>query len=354
MNGGRPLMFLVPLFSMIILQASAVVDCGSETVADGCRNQSEAFKLKLIAIPAILVTSMVGVSLPILARSVPSLHPDRDVFLVIKCFASGVILATGCMHVLPDSMDSLGSDCLPEKPWKKFPFSALVFMLSALFTLAIDSFAMSFYKRRVLARKGDHGRGGAGLDVVGHRGHGHGHGRVVGFGTLDGGGASSDHQLIRYRIVAQVLEVGIVVHSVVIGVSYRTSESVCTLRPLLIALCFRQFFEGMGLGGSILQADYGAWVTSIMVAFFSITTPSGIALGMALSKVYSESSPTALIMVGLLDTCSAGLLEYTALVDLLAANFLSNRMHRSLRLHALALLDVLLGAGFMALVALWA
>lgn len=51
----------------------------------------------------------------------------------------------------------------------------------------------------------------------------------------------------------QVLEFGIVVHSVVIGLSMGASENPCTIRPLVAALCFHQMFEGMGLGGCILQ-----------------------------------------------------------------------------------------------------
>jgi len=51
----------------------------------------------------------------------------------------------------------------------------------------------------------------------------------------------------------QVLELGIVVHSVVIGLSLGASENHCTIRPLIAALCFHQLFEGMGLGGCILQ-----------------------------------------------------------------------------------------------------
>lgn len=43
------------------------------------------------------------------------------------------------------------------------------------------------------------------------------------------------------------------VHSVIIGVSLGASESVDTIKPLLAALSFHQFFEGMGLGGCISQ-----------------------------------------------------------------------------------------------------
>ncbi|GJS86951.1 Fe(2+) transport protein 1-like protein [Tanacetum coccineum] len=50
----------------------------------------------------------------------------------------------------------------------------------------------------------------------------------------------NDHasQLRRYHMVAQVLELGIIVHSVVIGLSMDASDNMCTIRPLMAALCF--------------------------------------------------------------------------------------------------------------------
>ncbi|KAK4440353.1 Fe(2+) transport protein 1 [Sesamum alatum] len=53
------------------------------------------------------------------------------------------------------------------------------------------------------------------------------------------------------------------------------SDNPCTIRPLVAALCFHQLFEGMGLGGCILQAEYEMRMKAIMVFFFSATTPFG-------------------------------------------------------------------------------
>ena len=53
--------------------------------------------------------------------------------------------------------------------------------------------------------------------------------------------------------VLKVLELGIIVHSVIIGMSVGASESPSTIRPLVAALTFHQFFEGIGLGGCIVQ-----------------------------------------------------------------------------------------------------
>lgn len=54
-------------------------------------------------------------------------------------------------------------------------------------------------------------------------------------------------------MIVQVLELGILVHSVIIGVSLGASLRPSSIRPLVGALSFHQFFEGIGLGGCIVQ-----------------------------------------------------------------------------------------------------
>lgn len=148
----------VPVFIFLILVSLASPSlAGSETDTPAhcamtkeegkCHDKGESLKLKLIAIITILVASMIGVCLPMFSRSIPALRPDRNLFVLVKAFSSGVILATGYMHVLPDSFDCLTSECLPEDPWRKFPFTTFVAMLSAVATMMVDSFSMSLYKR---------------------------------------------------------------------------------------------------------------------------------------------------------------------------------------------------------------
>lgn len=102
------------------------------------------------------------------------------------------------------------------------------------------------------------------------------------------------------------------------------------------------------------QAEYKWKMKAIMIVFFSVTTPLGIVLGIGLSNVYSENSPTALIVVGLLNACSAGLLNYMALVDLLGSDFMGHKLQNNLKLQGWAYFAVLLGAGGMSLMAKWA
>ncbi|XP_006362611.1 fe(2+) transport protein 1-like isoform X1 [Solanum tuberosum] len=327
-NFNHIVIFFV-LISILVPQVSSVVeDCGPEQ-DNSCVDKSKALPLKIIAIISILITSIIGVWLPLVTRSIPALSPDRSLFVIVKAFASGIILGTGFMHVLPDSFDMLSSSCLKENPWHKFPFTGFVAMLSAIVTMAIDSISTSLYSKKH--------RGGVVNPEIGQR------------VDLEMGA-----KLLRYRVIAMVLELGIIVHSIVIGISLGASNNTCTIKGLVAALCFHQMFEGMGLGGCILQAEYKLLEKAMMAFFFSVTTPFGIAIGIALSNTYRENSPRALIIVGLLNASSAGLLIYMALVDLLAADFMGDKLQGSVKLQIKSYMAVLLGAGGMSLMAKWA
>ncbi|KAH0941406.1 hypothetical protein HID58_001043 [Brassica napus] len=326
------LVFIFVSFTISPATSTAPEDCASES-ANPCVDKAKALPLKIIAIAAILVASMIGVGAPLFSRNVPFLQPDGNIFTIVKCFASGIILGTGFMHVLPDSFEMLSSQCLKENPWHKFPFSGFLAMLSGLITLVIDSMATSIYTRKNA------------VGIIPH-GHGHGPGNDVTLPTKDGD--SADAQLLRYRVIAMVLELGIIVHSVVIGLSLGATSDTCTIKGLIAALCFHQMFEGMGLGGCILQAEYTNLNKFLMAFFFAITTPFGIALGIALSTIYRDNSPSALITVGLLNACSAGLLIYMALVDLLAAEFMGPKLQGSIKMQIKCFIAALLGCEKMA------
>ncbi|CAN1327856.1 Zinc transporter 1 [Linum perenne] len=295
---------------------------------------------KLVAICSILIASAIG-----------------KLFFLIKAFAAGVILATGFVHILPDAFESLSSPCLSENPWSRFPFPGFVAMVSAVITMIIDTLATSYFKgeqfregKGVLPRSGSSGdletNGGGGGDVNVHHHH-HTH-------ATGSHGHSHDSDLLRHRVVSQVLELGIVVHSVIIGISLGASGSTKTIKPLVAALTFHQFFEGLGLGACLSQASFRFRVASMMVAFFSFTTPIGIAAGICIARIYSESSQTTLVVGGLMNSASAGILIYMALVDLLAQDFGSPRLIGNLRLQLGGYVSLLLGMLCMSSLAGWA
>ncbi|KAJ0960060.1 hypothetical protein J5N97_000175 [Dioscorea zingiberensis] len=347
--------FFFFLFALFLLPLLAHADCDCSVDEEG-RDKSKAQPLKIVAVFSILIAGAIGVCLPILSKWIPTISPEKDLFFIIKAFAAGVILATGFIHILPDAFENLTSPCLKDNPWHNFPFAGLAAMVAAIGTLMVDTMATSYYARSstvektavVLDEFKSVDEGGVAVDMRAHTHATHGHAH---------GPAFSDHtssDLIRHRIISQVLELGIVVHSVIIGISLGASESPSTIRPLVAALSFHQFFEGMGLGGCIVQAKFAVKSMATMVLFFSLTTPVGIAIGMGISSVYDENSPTALIVEGILNSAAAGILIYMALVDLLAADFMNPRVQNKFKLQVGINISLLIGAGLMSLLAKWA
>ncbi|XP_047307441.1 zinc transporter 4, chloroplastic-like [Impatiens glandulifera] len=379
--------------------------CGSGTDLDieSCRDESAAFILKLVAITSILIAGIVGISIPLVAgrKRNSFLGTDSNLFVVAKAFAAGVILATGFVHMLPDGTSALTDSCLPEYPWSKFPFSGFIAMMAALATLLADFLGTQYYERKQEMQReaqqisrvesieavsdSDSGivevkenlkvsTGGEdeGMHIVGIHAHAahhrHNHNNPDGHGICEGNskdthshghshkfalGDSEDGGL-RHVVVSQVLELGIVSHSIIIGLSLGVSQSPCTIRPLIGALSFHQFFEGFALGGCISEARFKNLKSTIMACFFALTTPSGIALGLGIAKSYNNNSPRALIVEGILDSISAGILVYMSLVDLIAADFMSKRMSCNVRLQIGSYFALFLGASLMSSLALWA
>ncbi|XP_043690221.1 zinc transporter 1-like isoform X1 [Telopea speciosissima] len=345
---------LTILSLLLLLPVLVSCDCKCDAAEDKRHNKAEALKYKIGAIASILIASGIGVCIPILANKFQVFRPENDVFFIIKAFAAGVILSTGFVHILPDGFDKLRSPCLNQNVWK-FPFTGFIAMMSAIGTLMVDTFATIFYKRLhfnkaqpVTEDEEKAGEHSDHLHVHTHAINGHSHGST----SVSEGSVRSE--LIRHRIVSQVLELGIVVHSLIIGVSLGASRNPQTIKPLFVALTFHQFFEGMGLGGCISQARFGSRPVAAMALFFSLTTPVGIILGIGITNTYNENSLKALVIEGVLDSAAAGILIYMALVDLLAADFMNSRMQNNWRLQFGANISLLLGTGCMSILAKWA
>ncbi|CAK8569848.1 unnamed protein product [Lathyrus sativus] len=360
-----------------------------------CRDESTALILKFVAMASILVAGFSGIAIPLLGNRRGLLRGDGEILPAAKAFAAGVILATGFVHMLKDAWEALNHSCLTSysRVWSKFPFAGFFAMVAALFTLLVDFVGTQYYERKqgggvaaehgevvggvdeleeellgsgIVEVKEESSSGGGGMHIVGMHAHAshhrhshqnhhdddelqHGHGHSRSFGENDEVEGS-----IRHVVVSQVLELGIVSHSMIIGLSLGVSQSPCTMRPLIAALSFHQFFEGFALGGCISEAKFKTSSATIMACFFALTTPLGVAIGTLVASNFNPYSPGALITEGILDSFSAGILVYMALVDLIAADFLSKRMRCSFRLQILCFCLLFLGAGFMSSLALWA
>lgn len=102
-----------------------------------------------------------------------------------------------------------------------------------------------------------------------------------------------------------------------------------------------------------MQARFKNGAIAMMLIFFSLTTPIGIALGMSISKIYNEKSQKAVVVEGMLNSLSAGILIYMSLVDLLAPDFMNPRMQSNIKLQLRSNVSLLIGAASMSLLAGW-
>ncbi|GKT51362.1 zinc-regulated transporter 3 [Colletotrichum spaethianum] len=116
-----------------------------------------------------------------------------------------------------------------------------------------------------------------------------------------------------------MLEVGILFHSVFIGMTLSVSVG-HEFVILLIAIAFHQTFEGLALGSRIASIDWpkGSLQPWMMALAYGCTTPIGQAIGLATHRLYSPNSEFGLILVGTMNALSSGLLVFAALIELLA------------------------------------
>ncbi|OQE47177.1 hypothetical protein PENCOP_c001G03300 [Penicillium coprophilum] len=154
-----------------------------------------------------------------------------------------------------------------------------------------------------------------------------------------------------------LLEMGILFHSVFIGMSLSVSVG-SEFVILLIAIVFHQTFEGLALGSRIASLPWSEkqiqpWIMSLA---YGCTTPIGQAIGLATHTLYSPDSEVGLLVVGVMNAMSAGLLIFASLVELMSEDFLSDESWRILRgkRRVYACILVFLGAFCMSIVGAWA
>jgi zinc transporter ZupT len=181
---------------------------------------------------------------------------------------------------------------------------------------------------------------------------------VNAFKTLPGVAQLTPEQIHKKALLQCVLlEMGILFHSVFIGMALSV-----TIGPgfviLLIAIIFHQTFEGLALGSRIAVLNWKADAVQpwLMAVAYGLTTPVGQAIGLATHTLYSPSSQTGLLMVGIMNAISSGLLVFAGLVELLAEDFLSDESWLVLtgRKRIIACIYVMAGAFGMAFVGAFA
>ncbi|KAI1489102.1 Zinc/iron permease [Biscogniauxia mediterranea] len=374
---------------------TVTVDCGTGNEYDG------RMGLRISAIFVILVGSLLGAIAPIVLARGSKMKVNGAAFFVAKYFGSGVIIGTAFMHLLSPAFAALTSPCLPEGPITEYDWAAGICLMTVfvMFTIELiasrfDIFGHSHSDAEAVDPSLDvfkkNSQASGSPTPTPHRHHSHDDDieavRPAKEGPSDastsfqvpglpndvsyppGGEDHLSHQRVHTddgshtAFAAQmtglfILEFGVIFHSIFIGLTLAVAGDEFTV--LYIVLVFHQTFEGLGLGSRLATAQWPAsksYLPYLLGAGYAVSTPIAIAAGLGVRSSLQPGSPETLLVNGVFDSISAGILIYTGLVELLAHEFMFNNHMRNagLKVQLYALGCVALGCGLMAVLAKWA
>ncbi|RSH85381.1 high-affinity Zn(2+) transporter zrt1 [Saitozyma podzolica] len=346
------------------------LSAAASSTPDACAldNSFDYFGLRVGGMFIILVTSILGTLVPIALRQ--SRIIPRPVFEFAKFFGSGVIIATAFIHLLSPAWAELTSPCL-SGTWTEYDWAPAIAMIAVYGIFFAEVAAYRLGTKR-LERLGVAYSAHNGDEADAHA-HSHQHDPPL---DVDTSGPETEHHVhpsvsVHPRITERsqragrsggggaavaVLEFGVVLHSVIIGLTLAVSSEFPTL---FVVIIFHQMFEGLGLGsrlaGMSLPDNY-RWTRYAAALVYAFCTPIGIAVGLGLRQSYNGNGVSANIASGILDATSAGILLYTGLVELMAHEIILNpRMMKSSTGRLTYVFGcMMLGSGLMALLGGWA
>ncbi|OLN87342.1 Zinc-regulated transporter 1 [Colletotrichum chlorophyti] len=325
---------------------------------------------RISSIFVILFVSTAFTIFPIASKQIKTWKIPRSIYTFARFFGSGVILATAFIHLLDPAYSRIGpGTCVGESGnWGDYSWCAAIVMASVLSIFSLDLAAEVYVERKYGHNKDENAIEAlvGGIENNCSRGANY-HPDALQRPTPEQENVK-DEQLskaesntsmersFRQQLVGfMILEFGIIVHSVIIGLNLGvTGSEFATLYPVLV---FHQSFEGLGIGARMSSIPFGEhnWLPWILCAAYGLTTPISIAIGLGVRTTYVPNSRQALMIQGVLNAISAGLLIYSALVELLARDFIFDPNRSRRRSHTLYMFScMLLGAGIMSLIGYWA
>jgi solute carrier family 39 (zinc transporter), member 1/2/3 len=327
-----------------------------------------SLKLRVGAVFIMLSCSLAGVVLPLHLNS--SGKHDEKVsdsrrFRIIRAFASGVMLGVGFIHLLNDGVNKLASVCI-QYPSLGFTLATVGTMIVLGFeqiaVMLISSSKTGETKNLPHLEEAKHNCSHAVEEMEVERSE----------STEDRSSNACDHNHGIHMIAsadstgtiikAYMMEISVAIHSVIIGItvgSLSGSDNIPTLRALIVAISFHQFFEGLGLGTVIEAArlQLGFMKIIIFTLTFAATVPVGIMIGILLTMNRTdEEGPTdaELYITGSLNSIAAGILIYVAMVEMIAEDFQEAKIATNIGLKVQMFAALMIGTLFMAVLAIWA
>lgn len=337
--------------------------------------------LAISSVFVILVISFLGAAFPALLAL--RRHPYLVLSIKFGSFAgSGVLLATGFVHMLLSAYESLSSPCLSDTWLGLYPAWGFLFTVITIVCLQVlDYILLLVYEPNPLdpslsmipSSPALEGAAVTTRDVERS-------GPPSASAQVDSEPTSEEHvdcnkhvrckdeecsgrtllplpSPAKRRAMGNLVmsEISVGVHSVIIGLALGATPS-SQFTALFIAIIFHQLLEGIALGSNASQAGVSARMIVWLAIIYSFTTPIGIAIGIGVQSTLNTNSAPMLLTTGVLESISAGTLIFLSLGDHMNAMKSQAGWLRaqSLAVQCACILCFFVGAGVMLAIAIWA
>ncbi|CAI5759035.1 unnamed protein product [Candida verbasci] len=327
-----------------------------DTCLQGNHYNGEHFIARITSIPVLFIVSALGSFFPLVALHCKFIRLPSWLFFVTRYFGSGVIIATGFIHLMAESSQSLNNECLGGV-FNRYPMTEGICLMSVFFIFFFDIIAHKKVHERAKLKDKSIQEETIEVDskdeVLSDK--------VSQDSTLESQPKPINHRnsenIYQQILNCVVLECGIVLHSVFVGLSLTIAGD--EFVTLYIAIGFHQFFEGLGLGSRFATTYWPkgkGHVPWLMCLAYSLTTPTAAGIGLGVRNSYPVGSRTSLITTGVFDALCAGVLIYNSIAELMAYDFMySNEFaDKSMKTLLSGFFFLSFGAFAMALIGRWA
>ncbi|RKF65498.1 Zinc-regulated transporter 1 [Golovinomyces cichoracearum] len=339
-----------------------VYENASETSEKDCgrKNQNYNVNLRIGLLLVVLVTSAIGVFTPILLTKFLNIKPNGMVITFIKQFGTGIIIATAFIHLLTHAELMFANPCLGQLKYESTATS--IAMAGAFIAFLVDyiSHRLAQWHRakassEIIESEKDLPNDSSkdvyvkasaiipeALNLTSCSHHNSGNVTVG---------------LTNHWVSLLILEAGIIFHSLLIGITLVVAGDSVFI-TLFIVIIFHQMFEGLALGARIAAVNNGRFSnakTILLPLAFSFVTPLGMAIGIGVIQSFNGNDTATIIVLGTLDSLSAGILIWVGIIDMWAGDWIYGDLaNASLSRTVVGMISLISGFALMGLLGKWA
>ena len=291
--------------------------------------------LRISSIFILFVASLVGILIPLVfsAGSGPRTNEshrkmcESDAFRITRTFAAGIMIGVGFIHLLADGVSTL-AEVSPEYPALGYTLATV----GAMIVLGFEQIAVMLIGSVDVGSNNLKSSGDAEGNIEADFGTGPGESKMLKMRDARNYHSCNHNHAIKMAagadslnviVKAYMMEISVAIHSVIIGItigSMAGPEELSALRSFILAICFHQFFEGIGLGTVIESARIEMGMSKIIIfaLTFALTVPIGIMIGIlitgdaALSTVAETTGTVIPVEVNVLQEYTLGCLNSIA------------------------------------------